>query len=314
MEWVDIAGLAKGAHRGEGLGNRFLGDLRDCQAICHVVRAFEDLNVVHVDGKVDPIGDIEAINLELLFADMAHVQRRLEKQNVPPDERAALQQVAEGFDKGIPARAVGLTEEARFCIKSMGLLTLKPIMYAFNVDEVDFFLDRDVMMSKIKKIMQKIDNAGGNNHALWTLVSAKVESELSLLSRGEQLEYLSSLGVDDQDMDEQQFFSYNVLPTMAKDLLGYSLVYTGTGVPPERSKTTRAWLISNRSGFTADDLASRLHGDIHKGFIRAEVISAPTLLDLNVPNYATVKETGSVRTEGRDYNLEGFDVVLIKWK
>merc|ERR1711862_632561 len=123
---------------GEGLGNRFLGTLRDCQAVCHVVRTFEDQNVVHVDGKVNPIEDIEAISLELLFADMAHVERRLGKRNVPLKERATLEQIAEGFEKGIPARALCLTEEAKFSIKSMGLLTLKPICYAFNVDEVDF--------------------------------------------------------------------------------------------------------------------------------------------------------------------------------
>jgi GTP-binding protein YchF len=312
MEWVDVAGLAKGAHRGEGLGNRFLGTLRDCTAVCHVVRAFEDPNVVHVDGKVDPIQDMEAIHLELLFADMAHVERRLEKNNVPLEERATLEQVAEGLEQGIPARALGLTKEAEFSIKSMGLLTLKPVMYAFNVDEVDYVLGRDEMTSKVQEIMQKLDcsyyDASGNDS--WTLVSAKVEAELSLLSKEEQLQYLASLGVEDDDMDYQQLFSYNVLPTMAKHLLGLSVVYTGPGVPPERSKTTRAHLVS--TGLTAEGLSGRLHGDIEKGFIRAEVTPAPILLDL--PNYTAAKEAGCIRTEGREYKLDGDEVVLIKWK
>lgn len=308
IEWVDVAGLAKGAHRGDGLGNRFLGTLRDCQAICHVVRAFEDPNVVHVDGKVDQVKDIEAINLELLFADMAHVERRLGKTNVPPDERRALERIAKGLERGIPARAVELSIDEKFLIKSMGLLTLKPMMYAFNVDEVDYVLGRDEMSEKIQHTLETLDDYESANECLWTLVSAKLESELALLSVERQVDYLASLGVS-TSKSLQQYFSYNSLPTMAQQLLGLSLVYTGPGVPPERSKTTRAHLFSR---LTAQELAGRLHGDIEKGFLRAEVTSASKLL--GVANYAAAKEDGCIRTEGREYQIQESEVVLIRWK
>jgi GTP-binding protein YchF len=308
MEWVDVAGLAKGAHRGEGLGNRFLGTLRDCQAVCHVVRAFEDPNVVHVDGKVEPGEDIDSIQLELLFADMGHVERRLEKTNVPAEERAVLERIADGLERGIPARALGLAKEEEFFIKSMGLLTLKPVMYAVNVDEVDYVLDRDEMTKTVETILQKIEYFDPSKD-LWTIVSAKVEAELSILSELEQMEFLSSLGVVDDIHQVKKRLSYNVLPSLAQQLLGLSLVYTGPGVSPERSKTTRAHLFSN---LTAEGLAGRLHGDIEKGFIRAEVASAPTIL--NYENYVAAKEAGSIRTEGREYELQSNDVVLVKWK
>lgn len=307
IEWVDVAGLAKGAHRGEGLGNRFLGTLRDCQAVCHVVRAFEDPNVVHVDGMVDPLQDVEAIGLELLFADMAHVDRRLARTNVPDEERDTLEKVAEGLEKGIPARALGLSEDEKFSIKSMGLLTLKPVCYAVNVDEVDYLLGREETTSKVQQTLHKIDNFDPVND-LWTIVSAKLEAELSILSEADQLEYLTAMGVDSVDLDDS-LFSYNVLPTMARRLLGLSLVYTGPGVSPERSKTTRAHLVSS---LTAVGLAGRLHGDIEKGFMFAEVTPASILLDL--PNYANAKEAGCIRTEGKNYELEENDVVLIQWK
>jgi GTP-binding protein YchF len=315
MEWVDVAGLAKGAHRGEGLGNQFLGTLRECNAVCHVVRLFEDPNIVHVDGQIDPVSDIEAIQLELLFADLAHVERRLEKSitSVPADERQALEQVIEGLHRGIPARAVGLSSADEFAIKSMGLLTLKPVMYAFNVDEVDYALDREHAMNKAKVILQQVDSASPSDNKedplyYFNLVSAKVESELALLSKEEQVTYLESIGVDNIEKS-QESFSCNVLPNMARQLLGYSLVYTGPGVPPERSQTTRAHLFSNLS---ADALAGRIHGTIQKGFLRAEVTPASALLQHST--YVSAKEAGCVRSEGRDYDLQEHDVVCIKWK
>jgi len=152
MEWVDVAGLIKNAHRGEGLGNRFLATLRECDAICHLIRTFEDKDIVHVDGKVNPVDDAEVVNLELLLADLAHVERRLEKTTCRREERAALEAVGAGLRKGIPARAIGLSEDEVFSIKSMGLLTLKPVLYAFNVDEVDFTLGRSEALASAEKI------------------------------------------------------------------------------------------------------------------------------------------------------------------
>mmetsp|Transcript_15749 Transcript_15749/g.25518 ORF Transcript_15749/g.25518 Transcript_15749/m.25518 type:complete len:239 (+) Transcript_15749:1-717(+) len=238
---------------------------------------------------------------------MAHIERRLEKTNLSAEERNALEQVAKGLEEGIPARSVGVTKDDEFAIKSMGLLTLKPIMYAFNVDEVDWILGRDEIQEKCKAFLEKSEYHDPNDDS-WTIVSAKVEAELSLLSSDEKVEYLSSLGIEDAEK-ANEYFSYNILPSMAEKLLGLAKVYTGPGVPPERSRTTRAHLFSK---LTAEGLAGRIHGDIEKGFIRAEVINAAKLLEL--PNYVAAKETGSLRIEGRDYKLVPDDVVLIRWR
>lgn len=310
MEWVDVAGLAKGAHRGEGLGNRFLASLRECNAICHLVRSFDDKDIIHVDGTVDPTADAEIVNLELLLADEAHAERRLNKTTCKGEEREALEKVVAGLKECIPARAIGLSASEAFSIKSMGLLTLKPVLYAFNVDEVDFTLGKDDAMAMAESIFKSIEYCDPNMD-MFTLVSAKIEAELSARERHEQMEYLESLGVElepGQDFDD--LLSFRVLPSMVQKLLGLSLVYTGPGVPPERSKTTKAYLFSQGS-MTAQDLAGRLHGDILKGFIRAEVAPACNLLEYD--SYAKAKDSGCIRTEGRDYALNSGDVVLIKY-
>jgi GTP-binding protein YchF len=307
MDWIDVAGLAKGASRGEGLGNRFLATLRECHAICHVVRMFDDPNVIHVDGKVDPLGDAEAINLELVLADLAHVERRLDKTTCSGDERAALEQVMEGLQLGTPARAVGLTAEAVFSIKSMGLLTLKPVLYAFNVDEVDFTLGRVEALEAAKEVLGELQYCDPSKD-LFTVVSAQIESDLSEMTNDDKHEYLGALGIDDEE-ELETLLCYNMLPNLVKRLLNLSLVYTGPGVPPERSQTTRAHLVASQ---TADGLAGRIHGEVQKGFMRAEVTPANELLDY--ASYTEAKEAGRVRTEGRDYELNSADVVLIKWK
>ena len=308
IEWMDVAGLAKGAHRGEGLGNRFLGTLRECRALCHMTRIFQDDNVVHVDGKVNPVADMEAISLELLFADMAHVERRLEKDKVPPEERAVLERVLVGLQQGKPARALDLSDEEQFAIRSMGILTLKPILHAFNVDEVDYLLDRERIMDMIQnEILSKAEYCFDPRKDMWTLVSAKVESDIATLSLQEQEEYFEVLGVTNFD---RSLLCYNLIPTLITQLLNMSIVYTGPGVPPERSKTTRAHLLSG--SLSAQKLAGRIHGDIEKGFIRAEVIPANVLLEHET--YAAAKDSGSIRSEGKDYQLVDNDVVCIKWK
>lgn len=306
MEWIDVAGLAKGAHRGEGLGNRFLGTLRECNAILHLVRIFDDDNIIHVDGKVDPETDVEVINLELMLADLAHVERRLEKTTCQGLERETLEIVAKGLHEGVPGRALGLSEAQEFSIKSMGLLTLKPVLYAFNVDEVDFTLGRDDAMDRAVEILSSVQYCDPFTD-LFTLVSANIESELCMKEKDEQKEYLTSLGVE---LEPEQVFD-DILSYRVLELLNLSLVYTGPGVPPERSRTTKSYLISNNK-WSADDLAGRLHGEIKKGFIRAEVTPARSLLEHE--SYTAAKDSGCVRTEGRDYLLNPNDVVLIKWK
>ena len=341
MEWIDVAGLAKNAHRGEGLGNQFLATLRECDILCHVVRTFEDTSTTHVSGDVNPNNDIDDIQLELLLADQAHVERRLERKKGPVRsssssdgdddlERIALEKALQGLHQGTPARNVGLTDDEKFAIKSMGLLTLKPIFYAFNVDEVDYTLGREQALHDAEAIIEKIVESTPEK-IQWTLVSAKLDSELSLLSPEEQTEYWSSLLQESENNHNDSSSSsssfqgcHEVLPSIVQDILNLGVVYTGPGVPPERSRTTKAHLVrfgntntndsksSSNALITANDLAGRLHGDIQKGFIRAEVCSASELLKHS--NYVQAKETGCIRTEGRDYVLQPNDVILIKWK
>lgn len=309
MEWVDVAGLAKGASRGEGLGNRFLATVRECTAICHLVRTFEDPDIIHVDGTVDPVMDAETINLELVLADLAHVERRLEKKGCIGEERETLEQISTGLQEGIPARTLSLSTSQLFSIKSMGLLTLKPMLYAFNVDEVDFTFGRAEASANARKLMESIGFCDPRSD-MFTIVSAQFESEVASMSKGEQNEYMESLGFEEKRGQEvDNLLSCSVLPPMIQRLLDLSFVYTGPGVPPERSQTTRAHLFNRQ---TAIELASRLHGDIERGFICAEVTKAPVLLQHE--DYLSAKKSGAVVTEGREYCLESNDVVLIKWK
>jgi GTP-binding protein YchF len=309
MEWVDVAGLAKGAHRGDGLGNFFLATLRECNAICHLVRMFDDKNVIHVEGTIDPADDVQVVSLELLLADLAHVERRLEKKTCGGQERPTLMKVLDGLKQGIPARAIKLSKQEAFSINSMGLLTLKPVLYAFNVDEVDFLLGREDASRRAAETAESIQYFDPSTD-MFTLVSANMEALVSKQDVEEREEYLSLLGVKLESKFDS-LLSYNVLPSLICKLLNLCVVYTGPGVPPERSRTTKVYLFSENS-WTADDLARQLHGDIQKGFIRAEVACAGLLLEH--ASYAAAKEAGCVRTEGREYVLSSNDVVFIKWK
>jgi len=316
MEWIDVAGLAKGAHRGEGLGNRFLATLRECDALCHLIRTFADPDIIHVDGKIDPTADAEAISLELLYADLAHAQRRLEKKTCVNVERDTLERIVEGLEKGFPARSLGLSSEECKSIKSMGLLTLKPVLYVLNVDEVDFCY-RSQAMEDSKSILKSIQYCDPNID-LYAIVSAKLEAETSQKSSKDgQLEYLmEELGMDFDDMEEriklEHNLSHNLLPSMILKLLELSIVYTGPGVPIERSRTTKAYILSQSQQVTAYNFAGRLHGEIQKGFMRAEVTTAEDLLVHE--SYVAAKQAGSVRIEGSEYILAHNDVVHIKWK
>jgi ribosome-binding ATPase YchF (GTP1/OBG family) len=277
-----------------------------------LVRTFEDPDVVHVDGKVDPVADAEAINLELIYADLAHAERRLEKTTCVDTERITLERIVEGLERGIPARSLALPNEELFLIKSMGLLTLKPVLYVFNVDEVDFAY-REQAMTAAESFLKSIQYCDPGID-LYTLVSAKLEEGITRKdSKQEQQDYLlDDMGIELEDGESiEDLLSYNKLPRLVLDLLDLRVVYTGPGVPPERSQTTKAYLLSNQQ-MTAEGLAGRLHGEIQKGFIRAEVTKASDLLIHE--HYAAAKEAGCVRTEGRDYVLTADDVVLIKWK
>ena len=314
MEFVDVAGLVAGASRGEGLGNRFLATIRECDAICHVVRYFENPDIVHMEGRVDPTQDAEVVNLELVLADLAHIERRLEKTTCRDEEREALERLLPELHKGIPARAVGLSPQEALAIKSMGLLTLKPVIYVFNVDEVDFLLAKDEVLAGAQRVVSEIQYCDPSKDR-YTVVSAKLEAEIASLENPQvQREYLESMGVElpTEDSSLDRMMSYTVLPTMVRELLDLFLVYTGPGVPPERSRTTKAYLYPRANPPTTLQLAGRLHGDIQRGFIRAEVASAATLLEH--PSYTAAKDAGVVRGEGKDAVLEDGDVIVIKWK
>ena len=311
LSLIDVAGLVKGASRGEGLGNQFLATVRECNIVIHVVRCYEDNDVIHVDGRVDPVSDAEVVNLELLIADLAHVQRRLEQSTCAGNEREVLLKVERGLENGQPARSIGLSTDEEFAIKSMGLLTLKPVIYAFNIDEIDYLYDRDVSMQLAESRMKQLQYCDLTIDA-FTIVSAKFESEMYIRSKEDQQLYLESIGIGDNsswDLNEQM--SYHKLPLLVKDVLNLTLVYTGPGVPPERSQTTKSHILTSDS-MSVLDLAGKLHGEIQKGFMHAEVIAADELA--RYETYGSAKDDGSVRMEGRDYMIQNNDVALIKWR
>jgi GTP-binding protein YchF len=311
LSLIDVAGLVRGASRGEGLGNQFLATVRECNLIVHVVRCYENDDVIHVEGKVDPVADAEVVNLELLLADLSHVQRRLERNTCDGVERETLVKLEKGLENGLPARSIGLSSDEEFAIKSMGLLTLKPVIYAFNADEIDFAFDREVSMTLTESYMSQIQYCDEDRDS-HLLVSAKLESELCMQPQEERLEYLDSIGVgEDSALELTDQLSYHKLPLLVKDVLGLTLVYTGPGVPPERSQTTKSHVVSS-SSVSVFDLAGKLHGDIQKGFMHADVINAVDLIKFDT--YSAAKESGSIRMEGREYMLQDGDVALIKWK
>ena len=357
IELIDVAGLVEGASRGEGLGNKFLAVIRECQVIVHVLRYFKDDNVMRheSDGDsdpsnvvVDPIFDVAIVNNELLLADLAHAEKRIARIKEDCLEKDALRKAVEALEQSIPARFAGLTPEEEFSIKSMGLLTLKPVVYAFNVDEIDFTAEREAVIDDIRtNIMPQIrsnenhvhEDTKGSNGADddFILVSAKLEEELlSLGGTEEQSEYISelmSIGGTTDDSDEssavedryQDLLSYNVIPTLVCRLLSLSLCYTGPGVPPERSQTTKSYLFGSsnddenedtegkkENSLTVFGLAGKIHGELQRGFLRAEVIGAEELLRFD--SFREAKEEGCVRTEGKDYVIGEGDTVLIKWR
>lgn len=304
IQLIDVAGLVKGASRGEGLGNKFLATVRECDVIIHVVRNYEDDDVIHVAGKVDPVSDAEVVNLELILADLSHVERRLERSTCIDEERSVLLKVKTGLEDGLNARSIGLSAEERIMIKSMGLLTLKPVVYAFNTDEVDFIFNKDEANKQAEAFMNRIGYSDYDDS--YTIVSAKLESHVGLMDVDERNEYFESIGAECTSQ-----LSYHTLPLIVKDVLNLHLVYTGPGVPKEKSQTTKTYIIQS-NGVKVIELAGKIHGDIERGFIHAEVVDAKKLIEYD--NYNAVKEDGKVTMEGREYMLQDDDVVLIKWR
>ena len=296
IEFVDIAGLVKGASKGEGLGNKFLSHIREVDSILHVVRCFEDSNVVHVDGNVDPLRDIETITLELVFADLETVEKRLEraKKNLKADKKYqfeidTLEKIKVALEEGKSARTVDLNDEEKEVIKDAFLLTMKPILYIANVSEEEAENpDTNTNVAKVKEYAAK-------ENAEVIPLCVKLEEELSTLDKEDKLEMLKDLGLNESGLDKVIKASYKLLGLMS---------FLTAGEPE-----VRAWTI--KIGTKAPQAAGKIHTDIERGFIRAEVVSYDDLIREGSMN--GVKEKGLMRLEGKDYIMQDGDIVLFRF-
>lgn len=298
IEFVDIAGLVRGASKGEGLGNKFLSHIREVDAIVHVVRCFEDTNVVHVDGSIDPIRDIETINLELVFSDLEILERRIAKTGKMAKadkslqkEVDVLQKLKDALEQGISARAVEFdTPEEKAFVDSLTLLTAKPVLYAANVAEDDLADD-----GASNEFVQRVREYAAKEGSEVFVLCAKIEEEISDLDEADKKEFLADLGVDGSGLDRLIAASYKLL-----GLISYL-----TAGPQE----SRAWTITK--GTKAPQAAGKIHSDFERGFIRAEVVAYDDLMRLG--SYNAAKEQGLVRSEGKEYVVKDSDVVLFRF-
>ena len=296
VEFVDIAGLVKGASKGEGLGNKFLSHIRETDAICEVVRCFEDSNVVHVDGSVDPIRDIETINLELIFADIETIEKRLDKAKkmLKADKKYQaeidlLEKIKLALENGMPARQLDYNEDEKEMLKEMFLLTTKPIIYIAtgSVEQLSD-TENDENVNKVREYASR-------EKAEVIPLCVKIEDELSTLDDNDKTEMLEALGLEESGLD--------ILIKKSYDLLG--LMSFLTAGEPE----VRAWTI--KKGTKAPQAAGKIHSDIERGFIKAEVISYDELIKEG--SMVQAKEKGLVRQEGKDYIMQEGDIVLFKF-
>ncbi len=300
IEFVDIAGLVKGASKGEGLGNQFLANIRETDAVVHVVRCFEDENVVHVDGSVDPVRDIETINLELIFADIEVLDRRIAKvakmarmDKDAAKEHALLQSIKECLESGKPASAmrsdIAGDDELKL-FDSLGLLTAKPVIFAANVKDEDLADD-----GAGNTHVQAVRKWAAENASEVFVISAQTEAELSELSDEEKAEFLSDLGITSSGLDKLVAASYRTLGLM-------SFLTSG-------EDETRAWTI--KQGTKAPQAAGKIHTDFERGFIKAEVVNYEDLL--REGSLAAAREKGLVRMEGKEYVVADGDVILFRF-
>ncbi len=296
FSFTDIAGLVKGASKGEGLGNQFLSHIRDVDAICQVVRCFESGDIVHVEGSVDPIRDIETINLELILADSEVVEKRIPKiekkaQCEPGSdavkEYSILQKIKAVLDQGLPARAASLDAEEKEFIKNYSFLTMKPMLYVANVGE-DEIATGNNYVEKVKELAAK-------DHSKVVMISAKIEEELSDLEDEDRQMFLEDLGVTSSGLDKLVKETY--------DLLGLATFFTAG------EKECRAWTF--RKGMKAPECAGIIHTDFERGFIKAETMSYDDFMKYG--SQQAVKDAGRVRQEGKEYVVQDGDIMLFKF-
>ncbi|MDF2558298.1 MAG: ychF [Bacillales bacterium] len=297
FEFTDIAGIVKGASKGEGLGNKFLAHIRNVDAICHVVRCFEDENITHVSGKVDPISDIETINLELILADLESVEKRIErvgklakqKDKDAVSEHEALIMLRDAFEEEKPARALEFTEDQMKYVRHMHLLTIKPILYVANVSEEEVGNYSDNKYVKLVKEFAQKENADV------IVICAKIESEIAELEGEEKQMFLEEIGIEESGLDQ--------LIRSAYHLLGLATYFTA-GV-----QEVRAWTF--KKGMKAPACAGVIHSDFERGFIRAETVAYVDLMEYGSMNAA--KEAGKVRLEGKEYEVKDGDIMHFRF-
>ncbi|MCM1042896.1 MAG: redox-regulated ATPase YchF [Corallococcus sp.] len=296
LKFVDIAGLVKGASRGEGLGNKFLSHIREVDAIVHVVRCFADSNVTHVSDKIDPVADIETINLELILADIETVNVRLAKtRNMMKSgekkykiEAENLESILEHLENEQPARTIDADDEVKALMNDMFLLTAKPVIYAANVAESDLGKPNNGFVKAVKE-------KAASENAETLVICAKVEEELSSLPAEEKQLFLDSYGIEESGLTRLVGKCYKLLGLIS---------YLTAG-----EKETRAWTVEN--GTKAPQAAGKIHSDFEKGFIRAEIVPYEVMLEAG--GYNQAKEKGKVRSEGKDYVIKDGDVVLFRF-
>lgn len=292
LEFVDIAGLVKGASKGEGLGNKFLSNIRECDAIVHVVRCFENDDIIHVEGSIDPARDIETINLELVLSDLELVERKIErsKKAMKGDKKFAVEvdffeRVKEVLEAGKPARSMDLTDDEAAMLSTVALLTSKKVIYAANLSEDDFAGGmNNPHLETVRKIAEE-----ENSEVL--PICAEIEAEISSMEPEEKMMFLSDMGLEESGLDRLIRAGYHLL----------GLISFLTAGQPE----VRAWTITR--GTKAPQAAGKIHSDIERGFIRAEVIDYDTLIELG--SLTAAKEKGLVRSEGKEYVMQDGDVV-----
>ncbi len=299
IEFVDIAGLVKGASKGEGLGNKFLSNIREVDAIVHVVRCFESDDIIHVEGSVDPVRDIETINLELIFSDIEMAQRRLDRASkaLKGDKKLQgevdfLKRLIAHLENGLPARSVEITDEAEIeVLNTTALLSSKPVIYACNMSEDDFSsgIEDNANYNKVKEIAER-------EKAEILPICAALEAEISGLSDEEKVMFLEELGLERSGLDRMIQKCYSLLGLIS---------YLTAGKPE-----VRAWTIVN--GTKAPQAAGKIHTDFERGFIRAEVIAYDDFMACG-GNMVTAKEKGLVRSEGKEYVMNDGDIVLFRF-
>ena len=297
IEFVDIAGLVRGASKGEGLGNKFLSHIREVDAIIHVVRCFNDDNIIHVDGAVDPMRDVETINMELIFSDMEMVERRIDrvKKAMKGDktlagELALFERIYKALSDGFTARTVELSDDERAMLYDTPLLTMKPVIYAANVSEDEA---SEEPMGNPHYV--KLKEFASSEHAEVLPVCAQIEAEIAELSAEEKQAFLEDLGIAESGLDRLIKASYSLL----------GLISFLTAGPKE----VRAWTITR--GTKAPGAAGKIHSDFERGFIRAEVVSYADLERIGSMN--GVKEAGLLRSEGKEYVMQDGDIVVFRF-